>query len=102
MLTFLVELIKNEFPDLLGIITDLTFVKAAKDMKFRDIDEGIANFQASYTKATALIDSYRTFPTLHADRPSEQDHFIQVTKVSLQPSRLVLTALGLFRTCSRM
>jgi hypothetical protein len=84
MLTFIVETINNEFPDLLGIIEDLAPIRPAQEMKFCEIDSSIDLLNKSCRKFDDLLLKYLKHPVPPGQSADEAtDNFIVTTKIHL-------------------
>lgn len=84
MITFLMETISKEFPDLEGIITDLAFIKSAKELKFKDLEDRLAKLGDAQRKAQEILERYQSFPPppKASEKIDEQkDKFILTFKV---------------------
>lgn len=86
MLNYLIGLITTEFPDLLGIVAELTPVRLAREVKFRDVEEMQRQFDDAVESTKAMIEAYRKFPLppncTGGEQPlPESDKFLQVTTV---------------------
>lgn len=86
MLNYLVSVITAEFPDLLSVITELTPVRLARDVRFKDLEELQKQFDDTIESTKAMVEAYQKFPLpsgyTTGDRvPLEEDKFVQATTV---------------------
>lgn len=86
MLNYLVGLVTAEFPDLLGIVAELTPVRLARDVRFRDVEEMQRQFDDAIEGTKAIVEAYHKFPlppnyTDGEHLSPENDRFRQVTAV---------------------
>lgn len=84
MLSFLVDLVSREFPDLGNIISDLSSVRMAKETKLKDVDELVTRFAETRRTVAKIVESYKAFPP-PPNRPTELDEttdtFLLATKI---------------------
>lgn len=75
MMTYLVGLVKDEFPDLTEVIDELSFMKNAKEMKIKDIQDVLGKLADAKDAAEYLVSMYELF-----DPPQQGDDFMKVLK----------------------
>lgn len=85
MLSFLMETMEKEFPEMMEIITDMEFIKKAKTMDSKEVNSEIEALKRCHEQLKALKDEYMNFPFCHPRATAfveESDSFLVPYKIS--------------------